>query len=242
MKRFCAGILAAVFLCAITACSSFLPKLYTPNPDDVYKHDLRLEVNGAVINGVGVVRYAPEYRVRVYPPGKIDRIMWRTCNREETVDKPDTGWFSNRYEFTIAPVQGFEDVNSCALSITVLEEKKRRNGFAMVEFEDRRPEVKLEASVACNGVVTKANGVSICQSASGLIQQISFAVPVVQKGASPECDVMRPLDSDEKTYRFAIAKGECSYYFVAQERASNGKRYVHRLTTIGYSDVPPIKL
>lgn len=227
----------------LTGCSLFQYKeLYQPNANDFYRHDLKVKVNGVDFIGVGVAALSTSYKISVYPEGKINRIMWRTCNREEVVDEPSNGWFSSKYEFELKPVSGLEDITSCGLQITVLEEKKRRNGFAFIDFQDKRVETSIPSILICNGVTRTYSGVSVCQSAQGLYQQISFTTPVVQRGSSLECDVMKPLNGDEKVYRFSVAKGECSYYFVAKDKAPNGKRYIHRLTTIGYTDVPPIKL
>lgn len=231
------------FFLFLTGCSLFqYEQLPVPSAGETYKHDLSVKINGVSYVGVGVVKRASSYKLEVFPEGKIDRIMWRTCNREEVVDKPPSGWFSNKFEFTVTPAAGLEDITSCGLQITVLEEKKRRNGFAFFDFEDARPEVSLPAKVTCNGKLQSLSGVSVCQSASGLVQQIFFSSPVVQSGSSPECDIMRPFQGDETIYRFAMPPGECTYYFVAQTKATNGKRLLHRLTTIGYTDVLPTKL
>lgn len=238
--------LVAIFACftfaILTAGCSSPQKLYTPNVNETYKRDLPVEINGVEFIGVGVAPAANTYKVKVTPPGKIDRIMWRTCNREEVVDKPDLGWGKSKYEFDVTLIEGLEDMAACGLSITVLEEKKRRNGFAFIEFQDKRPEISLHANLSCNGRVVQNKGVSICQSSEGLYQQIEFGTAVVQKGSSEQCDVMKPLDETEKKFRFIMPAGECTYYFVAKERAPNGKRYSHRLSTIGYTDVPPIQV
>lgn len=235
----CALVVGYFFVSVLSGCVS--TELAVPSANETYRHDLKVKINGITFNGIGVAKAASRYEIEVYPPGKIDRIMWRTCNREEVVDAPDLGWMEKKYKFVIEPVQGLEDVTSCGLQITVLEEKKRRNGFAFIDFEDRRPEVSLPARLACNGVVNTVNGVSVCQSAVGLYQQINFDVPVIQNGSSLECDVMVPFNGDESVYRFTMPPGDCTYYFVAQEKALNGRRFVHRLNTKGYTDVPPIK-
>lgn len=204
---------------------------------ETYRHDLKIEVNGIEYRGIGVLKRATAYNIEVDPKGKIDRIMWQTCHRGDLEDKPDVGW-SGKYKFTIFPVKHIEESEACPISITVLEEKKRRNGFALLDFEDVREEVSLVANLSCNGEVVQKNGVSICQSAVGLIQEIQFGTPVVIRNVNKPCDVMKT--SDEKLYRFNVPKGQCTFNFVAQEKAKNGKRFVHRLSTIGYTDVPPV--
>ncbi len=240
------SVFVMIFL-MVTGCSLFQYKqLPEYNAKATYKHDLVLDINGARVNGVGVAELADVYKVRVYPPGLVDRIMWRTCAKEEVIDKPDvqsSSWFNGyKYvDFIISPAFGLSDINACPLKIEVLEEKKRRNGFAYVDFKDRREEISLISDLTCNGVYSQNRGVSICQSAAGLYQQIIFPADVVQVGSNPECNVMKPLKGDEKVYRFSIAEGVCVYDFISNSKAPNGKRISHRLITVGYTDVPPIK-
>ncbi len=231
----------------LSACSLFQ---YKELPDfkesEVYRHELRVDVNEAQFYGTAVVKRATEYKVRVYPPGKVDRIAWRTCSQEQIIDKPDvskSGWFGgySYIDFVYKPAFGVDDVNACPLKIEVLEEKKRRNGMALVEFEDAREEVTLFADLVCNGQLSQRRGVSICQSAAGLYQKIAFPSPAIQRGGDPKCDVMKPEKGDERFYLFVMAPGECVYTFVSNSKTPNGKRMEHRLTTIGYTDVPPIK-
>lgn len=209
-----------------------------------FRHDLRVRVNGVGYAGVGVAPIAPIYQVTVFPEGKIDRIIWQTCHQESVVDKPDRSFWDvvkrdTSYQFQLKPQAGLEDVNACALEITVLEEKKRRNGFAVIDFEDRRPEISLASRVKCNGVEATFKGVSICQSSAGLMQEISFSEPALIRGVTGACDVMK--SDDELKYQFPMPRGKCTYNFVAQRKHANGRRLVHRLNVVGYNDVPPVQ-
>lgn len=251
-----AWLFAFLVLCAImgfvlSGCSLLSTKeIYQPSASETYKNDLRVSINGRIFVGVGVLPSEPSYTVEVFPEGRIDRITWRTCNREEVVDQDPKGFWDgifgskkDRYSFTLARTTGLEDVTACGLKITVLEEKKRRNGFAFFDFEDARPEITLPATLTCNGIKSQTSGVSLCQSAAGLYQQIEFPAEVIQKGSGPNCDVMKPLNGDLTKYRFVMPPGEdCVYYFVSNVKDENGKRLTHRLTLIGYTDVPPIKM
>lgn len=201
----------------------------------IYRHDLTLEINGQKCVGTCVVPMADRYKVVIYPHGKIDRIMWQTCHQESVVDSPKSGWFDKKYGFEFRQAAGIEDSKACALEVGVFEERKKRNGWAVVDFQDARPETSLPASLKCNGSVFSTTGVSICQSASGLIQEIAFGTPVIVR-PSPECAVL--TTKDEKTYTFPLAKGKCTYYFVSNLKTDKGVRRMHRLNTIGYSEVP----
>lgn len=244
--------MVAVILTVTFGCSLLQ---YKELPDlketDIYRHDLVVDINGVRINGVGIAPRLGRNNVTVYPPGKVDRIMWRTCSQEQVIDKPtvskiDNGWFAKDtpyVNFTFDTSYGLDDVNSCGLKIEVLEEKKRRNGFALVEFPDAREEFALITDLNCNGEFSQRAGVNICQSAAGLFQKIVFNVPVLQLGkpAHELCDVMKPYKNDETTYVFKMPAEECVYNFVSDQLAPNGKRMIFRLTTIGYTDVPPMK-
>lgn len=209
--------------------------------EKTWLHDLDLEVNGERIRGVGVVKSAPQYAITIFPTDKIERVQWRSCHQEHTVDKPKSGgWFSSKYEFKFIMQNGIEDNSSCALEITLMEKDDKRIAFATVDFTDKRPEISLQHVTRCNGVARASlGGIGICQSSVGLVQEIEFGAPVVQTGAKPGCDVMRPMDDSRKKWRWIMAPGKCTYYFTAQQKHPNGQRYSSRLNTIGYTDVPP---
>lgn len=203
--------------------------------DATYRHDLRVIIDGVATSGLAIVQKRDEYKLEVTPLGKIDRIVWGTCHQQKVIDQPANGWKS--YSFTFKPDPTMEQSQGCPLEISVLEEKLKRNGWATIAFSSALPHRKLEASIKCDG---KSNmilpGAALCQSAAGLYQRITFKEPVVQKGARPECDVMKT--SDQKTFDWSMPKGKCDYVFVSNTKASNGKRLELELNTIGYTDVP----
>jgi hypothetical protein len=210
---------------------------YVNIENKTFRQDLVVDINGEHFVGSGLVKKAQDYNVVVYPDDKVERIIYSTCHEEQVIDKPKTnGWFRKSISFTLKNVPNVSDVSSCSLEIIVLDEQSRRNAFATIEFQDQRPEVQLPALVKCNGVIQQYNsGVSICQSAMGLIQQINFNEPVIQAGVKGSCDVMKSID--DKTFAFMMPKGKCTYYF-GSNRKLNGKRLLARLQTIGYSDIP----
>jgi hypothetical protein len=205
-----------------------------------FKHDLQVDINDEKFIGTGVVKKANVYNVTVYPDEKIERIIYTTCHEEQVIDKPKTnGWFKKSISFSLNNVPNVSDVSSCSLEIITLDQESRKNSFATIEFQDERLEVQLPVTLKCNGIIKKyETGVSICQSATGLIQQINFSEPVIQAGATQNCDVMKSID--DKTFTFAMPQGNCSYYFGAQRKVG-GKRVLARLQTIGYTDWPYTK-
>jgi hypothetical protein len=206
------------------------------NPTETLIHSLPVEANGVLYaDGTDVLPLARSYHFKVYPSAKINKIIWTTCHQSKFKNKPDTGWFNNNFEFDFEPAGGIEDQSSCALEIAITTEDAYSD-LALFEFKDRREEVNLPATMRCNGGNWPTTGVSICQSAAGLRQLISFSEPVLlPENDKPGCNVMKT--SDEKTYSYNIAPAECHYYFTAQSRSKNGKRRLFRLTTLGYTKV-----
>ena len=229
------------FLCygltQIIACASAPLPDYSKNIETkTFKHDLLVDVNGVRFRGVGVAKKASAYHITIYPTEKVDRLTYTTCSLQNTIDQPKTGWFSGKVEFDLNDIPGISDVHSCSLQILAMNEDNRVNMFALIEFQDTRPEISLPATVKCNGDTKYyPDGVSICQTAAGLIEQITFAESVIQKGSSPQCDVMKT--NDDKTFTYYIAPSNCTYYFSSQ-RQINNKRVSHRLQTLGFTENP----
>jgi hypothetical protein len=224
------------FFLMLSSCSSIVLPEKPETAGITFKHDLIVEVNGSKFKGIGVVPRHSQYTVKITPDEKIDRLIWQTCHQDDVIDKPKTGWFNKSYEFVLKDVPGVVDVTSCSLELISMNEAHRQNAFATIEFLDTRPEVSLPALLKCSGVMTNySQGVSICQSSAGLVQQITFSEPVVNEGADGTCNVMN--SKDRLVYTFFMPKGKCTYYFVAKTKLGE-KRLLHRLQTIGYTDVP----
>lgn len=226
-------ILMAFFICA---CQE-LPKLpsNSSSVSQTFKYDLSVMVDDQICNGICVVPIKKQYEIKIQADGKVDRVTWQTCHQEQIIEKPKSGLFNSAIKFVFAPRDEFEAVSSCALEVTIIQEKKRRAGLVLIEFQDQRPEASLMGTLVCNGSKYSKVGVSTCQSASGLYQEVSFPTPAL---VNPPLGCEIPAAADEKKYRFPIKPGRCTYYFVSNERAPNGKRKIHRLTTIGYTEVP----
>lgn len=214
--------------------------------DKTYLHDLKVEVNGEKFVGIGVANLSTRYGIEISPDDQIDWVLWGTVHQEHPDRKPNTGWFNKKYDFQYYPKKGFEDSTASPLHIWILNKSNRKAGFALVDFVDARPEIQLPAVLSCNGEVfnCKKNekqckaGVSICQSAQGLVQQIDFETEVIHTEVDGPCKVM-PIEKG-KSFRFEVAGGECAYYFTSNIKTADGKRLSHRLTTIGYTEVPSL--
>jgi len=193
-------------------------------------HSLRVSVNGTSFSGTGVSDLSDKYLVTVYADDAIDRIQWNTCHQSHVVDRPKLGW-GNKYSFTLNRVFGLESSKACPLYISTITQSTLRVAFALIEFKDERAEIRLPATIKCNGETIQANSVGVCQSSTGLIQEIQFDTFVIQKGASDNCDTFRK--TPDKRFSFNLMDGVCTYYFGSKD----GDFF--RLTTIGFTEVPP---
>ena len=96
--------------------------------------------------------------------------------------------------------------------------------------EPVREEEKLPARIKCNGKTEFRTGVSACQARAGLIQDISFLVPVVVS-PDPLCDVLETRDHINFAYTPPV--GQCVFLFMEKGE----KKRIHRHTAIGYQKI-----
>lgn len=225
-----------ILISMVTQLSCSTDSGVSPSISQWSRHGLEITINGQRYQGVGIIDKADKFEIEIHPQEKISRLIIATCHRETVVDKPKTGWFKKSYKFDYAIVKGLEDMKACLMSITVLDGKNKKHGFALFDFLDARPRVSLSADLRCNGVArTYAKGASICQSAKGLYQQIVFKDPVLVR-AQEDCVV--PETKDRLTFTWPISVGSCTYYFMANKRGPDDKRLLHRHTSLGYTEVP----
>lgn len=219
-------LLVSALIFLFTGCTSVPQQL---NPAVFYKRDIRIEVNGLKGNGVIVVPYAASYKFKIKSPGKMDLFAYASCHREKTLEKAGKGWSDNRIEFDFRPDRDIESSGlSCPLQIGTWEIKRGRNAWGFVDFET--PKLSLPAHLKCNGSEFDANGVSICQSRKGLIQEIAFPVEVLTSSKAA-CPAMTTKDA--KLYRYKCDGRRCVFRF--KEKARAGRE--HRHTSICYEEL-----
>lgn len=238
MKGKVLKIILLLLTCFLFSCSMLQIPNAQKQAEQTYRKTLKVEVNGKVYRGTGVLPITPKYDITLYPTGKADRIIMQSCARDIVIDSPESdGWFKNAYSFEFIPMPGLETRNSCPLEIATLEKKIVNNGFAFLEFQDERPEVALEATLQCNGKTTmQVKGVSLCQGAAGLQGRIWFKEKTILAGVGPDCNTFQTKDGF--IYDFEIAPHKCVYAFVSNSKTKSGIRIYHRLSTVGYTVVP----
>jgi hypothetical protein len=197
-----------------------------------YKRDAGAEINGKVYEGVVTVPHAKSYDFTFYPKGSIDVLLIRTCHREYAAEKLSSGWFGkNKFKYTYTPIPGIEDVRVCPLRLDTYESSREgRHSWLFAEFET--PLNTLQYTLACNGSVTRVNGVGTCQAKEHTYQRISFDEPVRLAPVLPtSCAKPVQKDSDYRVYEIKASLGECLFTFDSKD----GK--VGRLTTISYDGI-----
>jgi len=210
----------------LVSCASMPQKL---NDNVFYRRDLKMEINGNKGIGVMVVPYAPSYDFKVKSPGKMSLFTYATCHKNIPIEDGGKGWYKNKIEFTFTPDREIEaSKKACPMEIGTWELGRGRNSWGFVDFET--PHLKLPALLKCNGQRMQTNGVSVCQSLQGLIQEISFPAEVLTSDKS-RCDKM--TTKDNKLFRYKCNNRQCVYTFM--ERSKAGR--MHRHTTICYEEL-----
>lgn len=198
----------------------------------VYKYDMHGTVNGVSFDGVGVIPYSDAYKMHIESLVDVDLISITSCHRDFSAESAiKIGWFKTKrgYDYDFNPAPGIENEGSCLVRTTSLNKDKGLNAWGIVDFET--PGETLPATSYCNGRVDKTNGVSICQTRAGLIQKISFEVPVrLSALIESRCQMS---SSDNKNWVYKLQSGECVIAF----QEIDGKKRFHRHTTVAYTDI-----
>ena len=200
-----------------------------------FRKSLKFEIDGKSYEGVAVLPRKETYNITIIPDEKMTFYIFQTPHRDIPIDKPETGWFNKKFVYLYTPQPGLEDQGYTPLEITALNKDQVSDAFAFIEFKDARPEISLEATLKCNGERQENIGVSICQTAKGLIEDIIFKEKVLIESVDTGC--ASPSTTDGLSWRLKASEGECPYYFTARTRHENGHRLSHRLTMIGYTKV-----
>lgn len=236
-----------IFIFFIAGCASIsdflLPQPIDKDPNVEWRKDLVLDVNGKRYKGMALVPTQSKYEIKIYPADKrIDRLQWRTCHRNDSVDKAvESGfwpWSKKKEYFTmIFEPKSIELERACPLRIEALAQKHKSMAFGMVIFPDSRQHYNLEAVLECNGRTQIRVGTSECQGAIMSLHKVIFGGEVVQDDRPNEqCPPMKQVQ--ENVFEFFMPKNECVYLFKSFEKV-DGKYRTHKIITYGYEKIPP---
>jgi hypothetical protein len=226
-------IILFILLLTINGCSILQVQKAEELAKKTYRKSLKFEVEEKIYEGIAVLSYKNCHNITFRPEDKMTFFIFQTPHRDEPMEKPKTGWFSNKVEYKFCPQLGIEDQGYSPLEVAALNEKQKFDSFAFIVFRDIRPEISLTANLKCNGKFKTYDGTSVCQTAEGLMQQIYFNQQVIT--SEPNAGCFKPESKDGIFWNIKVSEGECPYYFTAREKHKNGKRLSHLLTTIGYT-------
>ena len=231
-----------LLLLMLSSCSTltgfFFPKSEDKDANIEWRKDMLIDVDGKIYRGIAMVPSKGTYNLKIYPAEKrIDRLQWRTCHREDFVDKAVKHGFwpwSKKQEYfsmSFTP-KNIELERACPLMIEGLAEKHKSLSFGMLVFPDIRPWISLSAKLECNGKLVPAKGTSECQGAISTIHKIHFNGEVFQDDRPNEkCPPLKKIKPN--VFEFFMPKNLCVYLFKSRQKHSSGKFMTHKLLTYG---------
>lgn len=227
-----AVIAAAGFAATLAMIGCAIPLVTeSPDPNKIFKYDLKGTVNGVPFDGSGVIPWSDVYNFKIISRVDVDLFTVSSCHRDFSVESAiSIGWFQKKrgYEYEYRPADGIENSGSCLVRIGAYNRDKGASAWGIVDFETK--EANLPAQNVCNGNSAQTNGVSVCQSRAGLIQRLVFPVAVHHSdNIEARCNLK---STDGKTWEYLMPQGECVIAF----KELNGSK-IHRHTTVGYTDI-----
>lgn len=235
------NILILTLLCLIAiSCDGTDPQIDKLSPEEFYKRDMIITVNGETLEGALVAKKAENYKFNIESRGNLDLFVMTSCHKEETKEAAWNvqktvrsglfGWgrkkidVKNQVEFTHFP-NALEAAGDCPLELAGYD-KNGRHSWGLVDFESDT--YKLPAKVECNGRTIETSGTSICQARAGLVQRISFEDYVVL-AENNDCGISH---DGGKSLEFTMPKGKCVMVF-----GDGARERFHKITLIGYDKI-----
>ena len=228
-----------LFVSIFAACAPSTPQILETNV--FYRRDLPVQVVydttvedptvlplASTFEGGGVLQRAGRYTFVISPKGgaKMDLLTITTCHREFSGEKLSPGFFGkNRFKYEFTPVTGIEDVPQCLIRMNVLDAKSGKHAWALFDIQD--DETTLPATVTCDGVVSRSNGVTMCRSRAGLVQRVVFDEEV--DFVPSVCHIDAPKG---RVLELKMPLKECVFVFMGKTT-----KRIHRLTTVGHEGI-----
>lgn len=180
-----------------------------------YKKTMEVGIDGKLYSGLAILPKRPQYNLEIETPQKPKMVLLTTDHRDIAFVKPGK---KVRWEFRPTYLED-------RLDISVLDDKGKHEWGMFFIHQDET----LRALLECNGDSYRPQpaGMSACQSRIGLLQIITFDVPVsvYHPDRCPE-----PESKDNKSFVIKLAEGICHYLFDSGQE-------LHRLITFGYTGV-----
>jgi hypothetical protein len=181
------------------------------------------EADGVRCEGACVLPRKTSTKITFSLPEGVREIALSTCHRELFFSNP-----GRSFVFNYIPTSFLENWDTCLLKATAF----LQNGTTLMGMIDWTSNEMLPGTLQCNGAnVPGVKGASFCQSRAGLVQAVSFSVPVEAR-APERCNQPYTEKGDASAWRWFVdlSPGLCIYAF------KDGKGQFHRLTTYGYTE------
>jgi hypothetical protein len=196
----------------------------------LYPYELEMVVNGREVAGAVVVDKATSYNLKFIANVNTAYFFIANCHRtHRTPEIGGKGWGpwkkKSAYNYEFFPnIIEIEDV--CPMEVSAFDASGVQHAFGYLIFKN--PKFDLNATITCSGMNRGSTGVSLCNEAVGLEQQIKFSEPVVHV-AQDGCTEMK--DIGDNTFRYYMPQRKCIYGFMNKEKR------VHRHIAIGFTDL-----
>lgn len=228
-----------LLLAVVSSCTLLEPEQREKlNPAIYYKNDICFNVEGKKFCGSGVIPNKNIIKVKIDSDNNIENFMLTTCGREITTKDPDKGLFKRNgiVKLTLRPTIELDEKVCPFYFAAFTRSGKHAWGFLVVD-----PQFELKADIKnCNGERYIKEGVAVCETRQGILQQIKFDEPVAmittngvaeRKENCPDL----PLSKDQTYLEFATPNRDCVYFIVGRK---SKKKFI--LYTIGYEQVKVI--
>lgn len=196
------------------SCSSKGPKL---DRDSLYEHTLKFTIDKKKeFIGVGVLDPKASQLISIKSNrSDLDYAVLESNHRNVTVEDEGSRW---KYKFNYSA-----KVESGLVTIKGFDEKGQHTYGA---FAIRNPDIKLEATIYCNGNIKK-DSTYFCQSKAGLLQYIEFKNEVVltQDNNLDQCYIKAP--ETFKELEFTLGKDFCLYTFTELKSGEQMKLHTY---------------
>jgi hypothetical protein len=218
----------------------------TRTPIWVYRPDLRIIVDGATFDGIGVTTIPDqETDIQVQSQIDIDRVEISTCSRHDVCQVKggdlacdpsrflvERSFFGNAGKFMtyhFSPDKKERD-DSCANLMIAIYDKNVLAAWGYVHFRTN-PEMNFPAHFTCNAADWKFQGASVCAAKAGTIQDVTFDDPIADYDADPICGIKKVSD---KEFEFKMTTyGWCTASF--RFDSPKGPR-IHDVIMNGYDE------
>lgn len=195
--------------------------------ENVIQATIRVSANNETIDGVGVLPLTSVTKLVFEFPHPAKFLMLRTRHRQETFSFKDARErFIWRY-FPRTWVERHPDELS-PLEVIAVDEKARETRALVVWSQQNG----LAGELGCNGESRKVDGVSVCQSYQGLVQEILFRERTRVEVGRNDCDVWSMDRGYGYRWHYRIARGICVMEFTSEKDTRRTHRHISR----GYTD------